>query len=127
MMNVTTTSISLSRMKFYAFHGALPLEQVVGGSYTVDLTLDLTPPLQAMQEDDLSDTVNYAEVYHLLRQEMQQPAQLLEHLAYRMAERLFASFSKVVSLQLRVTKDCPPMGGQMGGASFVLSASRSEA
>ena len=77
------TSIQLHNLEFYAYHGLLPQERVVGGHYRVDVELSLTPPLRSLTEDIIDDTVNYAEVYALIRQQMEQPVNLLEHLAHR--------------------------------------------
>ena len=75
-----TTKIILKAMRFYAYHGVAPQERKVGNTFMVDL--ELTAPLVAAVESDrLEDTINYAEVYATVRQEMQIPSQLLEHAA----------------------------------------------
>lgn len=74
-------------MRFYAYHGVLPQEQAVGNWFVVDLALkvDVTP---ATRSDQLSDTLNYAEIYALVEKEMRQPSALLEHAAGRIIRRL---------------------------------------
>ena len=119
------TSIQLHNLEFYAYHGLLPQERVVGGHYRVDVELSLTPPLRALTEDVIDDTVNYAEVYALIRQQMEQPVNLLEHLAHRITKVLYAQFPQIQAVKLSVTKVTPPISGiACEGASFCLQSIR---
>lgn len=119
------TSIQLHNLEFYAYHGLLPQERVVGGHYRVDVELSLTPPLRALTEDVIDDTVNYAEVYALIRQQMKQPVNLLEHLAHRITQGLYAQFPQIQAVKLSVTKVTPPISGiACEGASFCLQSIR---
>ena len=119
------TSIQLHNLEFYAYHGLLPQERVVGGHYRVDVELSLTPPLRALTEDVIDDTVNYAEVYALIRQQMEQPVNLLEHLAHRITQGLYAQFPQIQAVKLSVTKVTPPISGSAcEGASFCLQLVR---
>lgn len=119
------TSIQLHNLEFYAYHGLLPQERVVGGHYRVDVELSLTPPLRALTEDVIDDMVNYAEVYALIRQQMKQPVNLLEHLAHRITKGLYAQFPQIQAVKLSVTKVTPPISGiACEGASFCLQSIR---
>ncbi len=119
------TSIQLHNLEFYAYHGLLPQERVVGGHYCVDVELSLTPPLRALTEDVIDDTVNYAEVYALIRQQMEQPVNLLEHLVHRITQGLYAQFPQIQAVKLSVTKVTPPISGiACEGASFCLQSVR---
>lgn len=119
------TSIQLHNLEFYAYHGLLPQERVVGGHYRVDVELSLTPPLRALTEDVIDDTVNYAEVYALIRQQMEQPVNLLEHLAHRITKGLYAQFPQIQAVRLSVTKVTPPISGiACEGATFCLQSIR---
>ena len=119
------TSIQLHNLEFYAYHGLLPQERVVGGHYRVDVELSLTPPLRALTEDVIDDTVNYAEVYALIRQQMEQPVNLLEHLAHRITQGLYAQFPQIQAVKLSITKVTPPISGiACEGASFCLQSMR---
>jgi dihydroneopterin aldolase len=69
-----------------------------------------------LDSDDVSDTLNYAELCELIRQEMAQPSCLLEHVAGRIARTVFSRFPRVLSLHISVTKENPPMGANCAGA-----------
>ena len=69
-----------------------------------------------MKTDNLEGTLNYAEVYQKVREEMATPSKLLEHVAGRIAHRLFSDFPEIQKLQLSITKVNPPMGADSDGA-----------
>lgn len=114
-----TTKITLQAMKFYAYHGVLEQERRVGNTFVVDLTL--TAPLEkAVQSDQLEDTINYAEIYELTKQEMNIPSQLLEHVAGRICRALRHHFPQIEQIEIRVSKLNPPFGGDVHSASVLL-------
>lgn len=114
-MKLMSSKIYLRNVRFHAFHGVLPQEGIVGNDYLVNLVLDYDFS-SAMKTDDLQGTLNYAEVYQKVREEMAVPSKLLEHVAGRIAHRLFSDFPEIQKLQLSITKVNPPMGGDSDGA-----------
>lgn len=114
-MKLMSSKIYLRNVRFHAFHGVLPQEGIVGNDYLVNLVLDYDF-FSAMQTDDLQGTLNYAEVYQKVREEMAVPSKLLEHVAGRIAHRLFSDFPEIQKLQLSITKVNPPMGADSDGA-----------
>ena len=114
-MNLMSSKIYLRNVRFHAFHGVLPQEGIVGNDYLVNLVLDYDFS-SAMKTDNLEGTLNYAEVYQKVREEMAVPSKLLEHVAGRIAHRLFSDFPEIQKLQLSITKVNPPMGADSDGA-----------
>lgn len=114
-MKLMSSKIYLRNVRFHAFHGVLPQERIVGNDYLVNLVLDYDFS-SAMKTDDLQGTLNYAEVYQKVREEMAVPSKLLEHVAGRIAHRLFSDFPEIQKLQLSITKVNPPMGANSDGA-----------
>lgn len=114
-MKLMSSKIYLRNVRFHAFHGVLPQEGIVGNDYLVNLVLDYDFS-SAMKNDDLQGTLNYAEVYQKVREEMAVPSKLLEHVAGRIAHRLFSDFPEIQKLQLSITKVNPPMGANSDGA-----------
>ena len=107
--------IFLQNVCFYAFHGVMPQEQKVGGEFLVDLRVGY--PLEAaLQSDDVADTLNYSELYQLVKSEMEIPSKLLEHVAGRIVKKINEQFPKVSSINLKITKKNPPMGADCDGA-----------
>lgn len=114
-MKLMSSKIYLRNVRFHAFHGVLPQEGIVGNDYLVNLVVDYDFS-SAMKTDDLQETLNYAEVYQKVREEMAVPSKLLEHVAGRIAHRLFSDFPEIQKLQLSITKVNPPMGADSDGA-----------
>ena len=121
-MKLMSSKIYLRNVRFHAFHGVLPQEGIVGNDYLVNLVLDYDFS-SAMQTDELQGTLNYAEVYQKVREEMVVPSKLLEHVAGRIAHRLFSDFPEIQKLQLSITKVNPPMGADSddAGVEVVLT------
>ena len=116
-------SISLSGLRFYAYHGAEPQEAVVGAWYTVDITLK-ADATAAILKDDLNGTVNYAQVTDVVKQQMQIRSALLEHVAGRIAGSILNLFPAVDSVTVTVSKVNPPVGSPCNFARFTLTVDR---
>ena len=119
VMRTVATKIILDGMRFYAYHGVMPQECVVGHEYVVNIELDVDFS-RAMQTDNLEDTVSYADVYEITRTEMAIPSKLLEHLVGRIANAIFEKCKSVLKVKIRLLKQNPPMGTD--GASAGVEA-----
>lgn len=111
--------IELKGLRFHAFHGVLPQERTVGGDYEVDISVDYADE-RAVETDNVEDTLNYAKLYDIVKEEMAQPSNLLEHVAGRIGKRTLKTFSSVYSVTVAVTKLNPPIGGECKGAKVEL-------
>jgi dihydroneopterin aldolase len=101
--------IRMEGMKFYAFHGVLPQENLVGTNYYIDLRLK-TDFSRAAETDELEGTVNYADIHSAVKEEMQITSQLLEHVCQRIALRIFHDFPTIETIDISLFKENPPMG-----------------
>lgn len=122
-MKIQDSYILLQNLRFHAFHGVLPQERTVGNDYVVNLRIryDVT---QAMQTDQVENTLNYAEIYQLVKEEMAVPSALIEHLTGRIGQRLLEQFAAIQHLTLRIVKITPPMGADCDGAGVEVTLSR---
>ena len=114
-MTLTDGYIILRNVRFHAFHGVLPQERQVGGDFLVNLRVGY-PFEKAMESDEVGDTLNYATLFDLVKQEMNIPSQLLEHVAGRIVKAIVAAFPAVTSIDLELIKQNPPMGADSDGA-----------
>nr|WP_295353505.1 dihydroneopterin aldolase [uncultured Prevotella sp.] len=110
-----STKIFLRQLRFHAFHGVLDQERRVGNDYVINVVAECDFA-HAMQTDELEDTVNYAEIYRVVKEEMAFPSKLLEHVAGRIGERLFNEFPSLQSLDISIMKVNPPFGADCEGA-----------
>ena len=118
-MRLTAGYIHLRQVRFHAFHGVMPQERQVGADFLLSLKVGY-PFGQAMQSDEIGDTLSYAALYDLVAREMQQPSKLLEHVAGRMVEAIGKAFPQVTSIDLELTKQNPPMGADCEGAGVEI-------
>lgn len=108
-MKATDMYIRMEGMKFYAFHGVLPQENLIGAYFYVDLKLK-TDFTRAAETDELENTVSYADIHTAVKEEMSVPAKLLEHVCQRIAKRIFHDFPAIETIDIRLNKENPPMG-----------------
>lgn len=118
-MKIKSSYITLTNVRFRALHGVLPQERRVGGDYLLTLRVGFDVS-RAVQSDDVADTLNYATLYEMARQEMAIPSQLLEHVAGRIGQRVLSEWPEVTTVDLTLTKENPPMGADCDGASVEL-------
>lgn len=118
-MKIKNSCIFLNGLRFHAFHGVMPQERLTGNDYRVDLKIDF-PLEKAVGSDDVNDTLNYATVYTAVKEEMDVPTQLIERVAYRIADRLFRTFKAINEVEIKVEKYNPPMGADCEGAGVEL-------
>ncbi|MBQ8155081.1 MAG: dihydroneopterin aldolase [Prevotella sp.] len=117
-MHLTESYICLHEVRFYAFHGVMPQERRVGGEFLVSVKVGY-PLEKAMSSDDVADTLNYAELYELVKKEMMLPSSLLEHVMGRIVEAIEKAFPKVTSVEVKIKKVNPPMGSDSNGAEVM--------
>ena len=122
-MKITEQTITLDSLRFYAYHGAEPQEAIVGAWYTVDVCITADATL-AIQSDDLSGTINYAQVAEVIKQQMQIRSALLEHVAGRIAQALLDSFPAINALTIKVCKENPPVCAPCTASGFTLTVER---
>ena len=108
-MKATDMYIRMEGMKFYAFHGVLPQENLVGAYFYIDLRLK-TDFTHAAQTDELKETVSYADIHSVVQEEMKTTSKLLEHVCQRIASRIFHDFNTIESIEISLFKENPPMG-----------------
>lgn len=125
MITLTESYIHIDGIRLHARHGVLPQEQLTGNDYIINVraSYDIS---RAMQTDDVADTLNYAEVYNIIKEEMNIPSKLIEHVAGRIANRLMDSYADISSVMLRITKGNPPMGADCNGAGVEIIVKRTE-
>lgn len=113
------TYIELNDMRFFVHHGVFEQESVVGNQFVVNLHMEVDVT-KACRSDDVKDTINYAEVYALVKNEMENPSRLIEHAAYRIVRRIRKAFPEIATIEVRLAKKNPPVCGEVDSAEVVL-------
>lgn len=111
--------ILLENIEIFAHHGVFAQETKVGNSFMINLKLEVDLKNPSFS-DELEDTVSYAEVFQIVKEEMKIPSKLLEHVAGRIIRRLKTTYTEIESAEIKLSKRNPPVGGQVDFASVVL-------
>ena len=112
--------IQLEGMEFFAYHGHYREEQIIGTKFIVDLEMEFDTA-EAEHSDHLGDTVNYQEVYQVVKREMEINAHLLEGVARRIMDSVTRLFPQVHSVKVKIAKVNPPLGGKVKQVSCILA------
>ena len=112
--------IELEGMRFHAYHGCLEKERLEGNLFIVDFKGELNIR-KASESDRLEDTVNYAQIYDIVKEEMETPSDLLEHVAGRIARRISAELPEFLSFSVKVSKRMPPVDGHVEWSRVTVS------
>jgi 7,8-dihydroneopterin aldolase/epimerase/oxygenase len=112
--------IQIENMEFYSFHGHFKEERIVGNKFRVDLTIETDLKLPS-ESDNLKDAVNYQRVYEIVKSQMETKSHLLEHIASRILNAIYAEMGGIEKITVKVCKLNPPMGGKIGSVSVVMT------
>ena len=104
--------IIMSGMRFYGRHGVLPQEKELGQTFVVDVELFLD--LKAAGEnDDMSHTVSYADVFEVVKDVVTgRPYDLIEAVTQNIAREVLANFGLIKEIKVTVKKPSAPIEGE---------------
>ena len=108
-------------MEFYGYVGCFDEEQKIGGRFSI--TIDMLCEIgDAVKNDDLSQTINYQEVYVIVKALMQQPCRLLESKAQNIRETLLQRYPQIEQIKVAVSKLSPTLatGGKMAAVTVEM-------
>lgn len=112
-------TISLSNLRFFAYHGLYAEERKTGNEFEVSLNVLYSPSSETIT--NISDTVNYSQLYELLKMEMKEPRHLLETFAMEVTEKIHASFLQIKKVEISITKLHPPIAKFTGSVGVKYS------
>lgn len=111
--------IEIDSLRLFARHGVAEQERIVGNTFEISMRLRY-PTDNAVQSDEISDTLNYASVIDVVKREMAVPSRLLEHAAGRIVRALKSEFPLISGGLVKLTKINPPCGVELKGVSVIL-------
>lgn len=117
--------IFVEGIRIYAYHGCFKEETAIGTDFLIDVELDVDLTA-ASKSDDLGDTVNYQTVFEVIKEQMDIPSKLLEHVGLRCITSLFRSFPLIQEVKLKISKLNPPLGGHIDSVSVLLTERRND-
>jgi 7,8-dihydroneopterin aldolase/epimerase/oxygenase len=111
--------VALEGLEFHAFHGVYPHERESGNWFEVDIAVE-TDFSEAAQSDELAGTVNYETLFRMVKEEMEKPSRLLETVAEKIVDDVLKALPSVKSVELKISKLNPPIGGKCKKATVSL-------
>ena len=123
MSDKLTGRVFVKNIRLHAFHGVMPQERITGNDYLVSVSADC-PLAAAVESDSVDDTLNYAHIYNIVKEEMALQSNLVEHVAGRIGRRVLAEFPLADNVRVEVVKLNPPMGAACDGAGVELMLGR---
>jgi dihydroneopterin aldolase len=112
-------TIELKKLRFFAYHGLYEEEKRTGNEFEVNVIVAYPPVSGTVTSID--ETINYVTIFELVKNEMDQPRELLETLAMEIAEHLHQEYRKIKRVEVTVTKLQPPMPSFTGHVSVTYS------
>lgn len=102
--------IEIKELEVFANHGVYPEENVLGQKFVISATLFTRTRLAGLT-DELSASINYGEVSHMITDFTRKHTyKLLESLAENLAEMLLCSLSGLEKITLKIEKPWAPVG-----------------
>ncbi|MBX2969691.1 MAG: dihydroneopterin aldolase [Cyclobacteriaceae bacterium] len=118
-----TGRVALEGLEFHAFHGVYPHERESGNWFEVDIAVE-TDFSSAAFQDDLAGTVNYETLFRIVKEEMDKPSKLLEKVAGKIIEDILDELPVVQSVDIKISKINPPIGGKCKRATVQVFKKR---
>src|ERR1700733_3463452 len=99
--------VSLEGLEFHAYHGVYAHERSSGNKFEVDILVETHFDESAFR-DELSGTINYEDLYAIVKTAMGTPSKLLETVGHSIAEKTLTTFPEVVMVEVKISKFNPP-------------------
>ncbi|HEX7756240.1 MAG TPA: dihydroneopterin aldolase [Niabella sp.] len=100
-------TIRLEQLRFFAYHGLYEEEKTTGNEFEMDLEISF--PKEDGIITAITETLDYAAVYQLIKEEMQQPRELLETFLTELAEKLKDRFNFITYIKIKLYKLTVPI------------------
>ncbi len=117
-----TIRISLNKLLFVGYHGLYPEEKKLGNNYAVEIDMVFNPKQGLI--DQLDQTIDYVNVYAIVKKWMEIPTPLLETLVGKIADDILFSQPLANTVFVKITKLHLPIPSFEGNVSVKIEKSR---
>ena len=115
--------IKVKNIRIYSNHGCLQEEARIGSHYLVNVSV--TANLEKSSKTDcLADTVDYVHINKIVKEEVVQRSELLEHVVQRILKRLFREINLIDEATVALSKMNPPIGGDVEAVTIEMTKKR---
>jgi len=99
--------VILKNVRLHALHGLHKEEFLTGGEFIVNLVASYEP--STLPIVSINETIDYTEIFAIVKERMQFPTGLLETLATEIAETIMKRFAMVDELHITIEKVNAPI------------------
>lgn len=118
--------IIINGLKVFAYHGVNPEEKRDGQNFIIDLTAE-TSLESAGRTDELKNTVSYAKIIKTVKRVMEEAKyDLIERVAFRIIEQVFAEYEPLRTITVRVRKPEAPISAEFRYVAVELTRKRED-
>ena len=114
-------TIALHNVQLRGYHGIHPEELLTGNQFLINCSVDYTTPERVKHIDD---TLNYVQLFELIKTRMQKPTPLLETLAQDICGTIFEQFAQATEVRIDIQKLNPLITGFQGTVGIAYTAKR---
>lgn len=107
-------TVHLHNLIFNSFHGIHEEEKVLGNDYLIDASVEFHEPEVIISS--IHQTINYTDIYNIIKKRMNVPAHLLETLVMEIGNEIHKEFPQLKSINISIKKMHPPIEGIQGAA-----------
>ena len=100
-------TIELKDVRIYADHGVLEGEERTGNNYLINLVVKFQEPGEGIKS--LKETINYVELYEIVKQRLGQRSHLIEQLCEDILANTKSRFPSVTEGLISIHKLQPPI------------------
>lgn len=112
--------ITISNLEIFAYHGVLKEENALGQKFLVSAEL-YTDILEAVKEDDISKSINYASVCKEMEAFLKEHTfKLIETTAERLAKHLLETYPRIERIKLEIKKPWAPILMTLDTVSVII-------
>jgi dihydroneopterin aldolase len=111
-------TIAINDARFYSPIGYYPEEQVTGNEFYV--SIEVSYRYNTASGDDLTNTLNYEQLYAVIAQVMRPKRALIESAVEEMMDRLLLKFDFLERVEISIIKIDPLFGGDRANSKIKL-------
>lgn len=105
-------TIHLHNLIFYAYHGVYEEERTMGNEF--ELSADIRFKEEAEVIHSIQQTINYVDVYDIIKQRMDIPSALLETVVMDIGVSIQKKYHALHSISIHLKKNNPHIAGFQG-------------
>jgi len=119
-----THTIQLVDILLHGYHGLFEEEKLVGNTFKINVTVVYTPANFPIT--NLSDTIDYGDVFNILQEQMQVATPLLETVAANFTLAVLKQFDAATEVTIHIQKMVPPIAGMVGSVAVGLTINKND-